>query len=53
MAAVVTPVELENTYGAHNYHPLDVVVSHGEGAWLWDVEGHRYLDFTDVKRRQP
>ena len=48
MAAVVTPVELENTYGAHNYHPLDVVVSHGEGAWLWDEEGHRYLDFLSA-----
>jgi ornithine--oxo-acid transaminase len=48
MAAVVTPVELENTYGAHNYHPLDVVVSHGEGAWLWDEKGHRYLDFLSA-----
>ncbi len=48
MSAVVTPVELENTYGAHNYHPLDVVVSHGEGAWLWDEDGHRYLDFLSA-----
>ncbi|HEU0289123.1 MAG TPA: aminotransferase class III-fold pyridoxal phosphate-dependent enzyme, partial [Nocardioidaceae bacterium] len=44
----MTPVELENTYGAHNYHPLDVVVSHGEGAWLWDEDGHRYLDFLSA-----
>lgn len=40
-----SPVDLENTYGAHNYHPLPVVVSHGEGAWVWDDDGHRYLDF--------
>ncbi len=31
-------------YGAHNYHPLPVVLSHGEGAWVWDVEGKKYLD---------
>ncbi|MBR7744388.1 ornithine--oxo-acid transaminase [Phycicoccus sp. BSK3Z-2] len=31
-------------YGAHNYHPLPVVISHGEGAWVTDVEGKRYLD---------
>ena len=48
MSDVVTPVELENTYGAHNYHPLDVVVSHGEGAWVWDEDGHRYLDFLSA-----
>ncbi len=35
---------LERTYGAHNYHPLDVVISRGEGAWVWDVDGQRYLD---------
>ena len=37
-------VELENLYGAHNYEPLDVVLERGEGVWVWDVEGHRYLD---------
>jgi ornithine--oxo-acid transaminase len=37
-------VELEEQYGAHNYHPLDVVLERGEGAWVWDVEGRRYLD---------
>jgi len=37
-------IELENQYGAHNYKPLDVVVSRGEGVWVWDVNGHRYLD---------
>ncbi len=35
---------LEDTYGAHNYKPLDVVIERGEGAWVWDVEGRRYLD---------
>ena len=38
-------IELENRYGAHNYHPLDVVVARAEGAWVWDVEGKKYLDF--------
>jgi ornithine--oxo-acid transaminase len=37
-------IDLEDRYGAHNYHPLDVVLSRGEGAWVWDVEGNRYLD---------
>ncbi|HSG38354.1 MAG TPA: ornithine--oxo-acid transaminase [Thermoanaerobaculia bacterium] len=38
-------IELEERYGAHNYHPLDVVVSRAEGVWVWDVEGRKYLDF--------
>jgi ornithine--oxo-acid transaminase len=37
-------IEIEETYGAHNYHPLDVVISRAEGVWVWDVEGNRYLD---------
>ncbi len=37
-------VELENAYGAHNYHPLDVVVERAQGVWVYDVEGKRYLD---------
>lgn len=37
-------IALEDRYGAHNYHPLDVVLERGEGVWVWDVEGHRYLD---------
>ncbi len=37
-------MELEQRYGAHNYHPLDVVLDRGEGAWVWDVEGRKYLD---------
>jgi ornithine--oxo-acid transaminase len=38
-------IRLENDYGAHNYHPLDVVIQRAEGVWVWDVEGNRYLDF--------
>src|SRR3989338_5637317 len=37
-------IELENQYGAHNYHPLDVVMGKGEGVLVWDVEGRKYLD---------
>jgi ornithine--oxo-acid transaminase len=40
-----TPIQLEEVHGAHNYHPLPVMVTHGEGSWLADDEGHRYLDF--------
>jgi ornithine--oxo-acid transaminase len=38
-------MELEEQYGAHNYHPLDVVIESARGAWVKDVEGRRYLDF--------
>lgn len=38
-------IALEETYGAHNYHPLDIVLSRGEGIWVWDVEGRKYMDF--------
>jgi ornithine--oxo-acid transaminase len=38
-------IELENKYGAHNYHPLPVVLEKGQGVFLWDVEGKRYYDF--------
>jgi ornithine--oxo-acid transaminase len=38
-------IDLEDKYGAHNYHPLPVVLSRGEGVFLWDVEGKRYYDF--------
>lgn len=41
-------IELENRYGAHNYHPLDVVIAKGEGVWVWDVEGKKYLDFLSA-----
>jgi ornithine--oxo-acid transaminase len=37
-------IELEDRYGAHNYHPLDVVVRKAQGVWVYDVEGKRYLD---------
>ena len=37
-------IELEQRLGAHNYKPLDVVLSRGEGVWVWDVDGNRYLD---------
>jgi ornithine--oxo-acid transaminase len=37
-------IALEERFGAHNYHPLDVVVERAEGAWVWDVDGRRYLD---------
>lgn len=38
-------INLENKYGAQNYKPLDVVLNRGEGIWVWDVEGKKYLDF--------
>lgn len=44
-AATADLIALEERYGAHNYHPLDVVVSRAEGVWVWDVEGRKYLDF--------
>ncbi|MDM7997567.1 MAG: ornithine--oxo-acid transaminase [Acidobacteriota bacterium] len=37
-------IHLEETYGAHNYRPLDVVLTRGRGIWVWDVDGNRYLD---------
>jgi len=37
-------IKLEDRYGAHNYHPLDVVIKQGEGVWVYDVEDRRYLD---------
>jgi len=41
-------IALENAYGAHNYHPLPVVLSRGEGVYVWDVEGKRYYDFLSA-----
>src|ERR1700677_190522 len=38
-------IGLEERYGAHNYHPLDVVIDRASGAWVYDMEGRRYLDF--------
>ncbi len=41
-------IEQEKKYGAHNYHPLDVVLTKGEGAFVWDVNGKRYFDFLSA-----
>ena len=41
-------IALENKHGAHNYHPLPVVLSRGEGVFLWDVEGKQYYDFLSA-----
>lgn len=41
-------IDLEAQYGAHNYHPLPVVLSKGEGVFVWDVEGKRYFDFLSA-----
>jgi ornithine--oxo-acid transaminase len=41
-------IELENQHGAHNYHPLPVVLAKGEGVYVWDVEGKRYFDFLSA-----
>jgi ornithine--oxo-acid transaminase len=38
-------ITIEDLYGAHNYHPLDVVVNEAKGIWMYDVEGRKYLDF--------
>ena len=53
MAAVDTltsqeAIALEDQYGAHNYHPLPVVLSRGEGVYVWDVEGKKYFDFLSA-----
>ncbi len=41
-------IQLEDRYGAHNYHPLPVVLNKGEGVFLWDVEGKQYFDFLSA-----
>ena len=41
-------MDLEHRYGAHNYHPLEVVIAKGKGVWVWDVEGKKYLDFLSA-----
>jgi len=41
-------IALEETYGAHNYRPLDVVICRAQGVWMWDVEGRRYMDFLSA-----
>ena len=37
-------IQTEMSLGAHNYKPIDVVLNRGEGVWLWDTDGNRYLD---------
>ena len=41
-------IDQEEKYGAHNYHPLPVVLSKGEGAFVWDVDGKKYFDFLSA-----
>src|SRR5512142_2011519 len=41
-------MDLEDRYGAHNYHPLPVVLARGEGVFMWDVEGKKYFDFLSA-----
>ena len=41
-------IALENKYGAHNYHPLPVVLSRGEGVYVWDLDGKKYYDFLSA-----
>lgn len=48
ISATAQAIELEEKYGAHNYHPLPVVLSKGEGVYVWDVEGKRYYDFLSA-----
>ncbi len=41
-------IQLEDQYGAHNYHPLPVVLDRGEGVFVWDVDGKKYFDFLSA-----
>ena len=41
-------MELEEQHGAHNYHPLPVVLERGRGVYVWDVDGKRYYDFLSA-----
>lgn len=41
-------IQLEDKHGAHNYHPLPVVLAKGEGVYVWDVEGKQYFDFLSA-----
>ena len=47
-AATAAAIERENKYGAHNYHPLPVVLERGEGVYVWDVDGKKYFDFLSA-----
>ena len=48
LSAAKQAIDLEETYGAHNYHPIPVVLTRGEGVYVWDVEGRRYVDFLSA-----
>jgi ornithine--oxo-acid transaminase len=48
MSAAERLMQLENDFGAHNYHPLPVVLDRGEGVYVWDVEGKQYFDFLSA-----
>ncbi len=48
MISTTQAIELENKFGAHNYHPLPVVLSKGEGVYVWDPEGNKYYDFLSA-----
>jgi ornithine--oxo-acid transaminase len=45
---ITHPIDLENVFGAHNYHPLPVVLARGKGAFVWDTAGKRYLDMMSA-----
>ncbi|TVR38126.1 MAG: ornithine--oxo-acid transaminase [Cryomorphaceae bacterium] len=47
-AATAAAIERENKHGAHNYHPLPVVLERGEGVYVWDVDGKKYFDFLSA-----
>ena len=47
-ASAQTYIDLEDRYGAHNYHPLPVVLEKGEGVYVWDVDGKKYFDFLSA-----
>lgn len=48
MITTAEAIEVEDKYGAHNYHPLPVVLSEGEGVYVWDPEGNKYYDFLSA-----
>ena len=47
-ASSAEAMEMENRYGAHNYHPLPVVLDKADGVYCWDIEGKRYYDFLSA-----
>ena len=48
MSSTKEILDVTDRYGAHNYHPLPVVISKAEGIWVWDCEGKKYLDFLSA-----